>query len=208
MTGELEPERAAVSAHVLQVRYMKRQIKVFSLAFVLVAGSISQIACGNATTLDKVGRVAVNLAQGLADQIAALEAGGLDSAKLVRLRQSSAAFTASAKALKDYLDGLKDVNQKDSAAITQQIAKAVNIANALLQNPDVFGLGENSTLVKTLRYTGIALNQLSLTLTVFFPPPPPGAVSASSAGGKTVAVAKIKIDFPDPPPEVKAMLNR
>lgn len=187
---------------------MHKQIKAWSLIALLTFASVLQMGCGNATTLDKVGRVAVNLAQGLADQIAALEASGLDPAKLARLKQSSAAFTASAKALKDYLDGLKDVNQKDAAAITQQIAKAVNIANALLQNPDVLGLGEGSTLVKTLRYTGVALNQLSLTLTIFFPPPPPGAVAASSDGGKTVAVSKIKVEFPEPPPEVKALLQR
>lgn len=189
---------------------MRTKSKLTSLLLIpiLATATLFQTGCGNATTLDKVGRVAVNLAQGLADQISALEASGLDPAKLARLKQSSAAFTASAKALKDYLDGLKDVNEKDASQITQQIAKAVNIANALLQNPDVLGLGESSTLVKTLRYTGVALNQLSLTLTVFFPPPPPGSISASSAGGKTVAASKIKIDFPEPPAEVKAILQK
>lgn len=187
---------------------MHRQIKAWSLIALLTFASVLQMGCGNATTLDKVGRVAVNLAQGLADQIAALEASGLDPAKLANLKHTSSAFMVSAVALRDYLSGLKDVSEKDAAVITQQIAKAVNIVGALLQNPDVLGLGEGTTIVKVLRYTGVVLNQLSLTLTIFFPPPPPGAVAASSDGRKTVAARKIKVEFPEPPPEVKAILQR
>lgn len=184
----------------------RRKLKTFALVTLLIVGSIAQTACGNATKLDRVGRVAVNLAQGLADQIAALEASGLDPTKLANLKRASSAFTASATALRDYLAGLKDVNERDAAAITQQIAKAVNIVGALLQNPDVLGLGEGATIVKVLRYTGVALNQLSLTLVVFFPPPAPGV--AVAAASKSIPISKIKIDFPEPPPDVKALMNR
>ena len=42
---------------------MRKQITSLALIALLVAGSISQAACGNTTTLDRVGRAAVNIAQ-------------------------------------------------------------------------------------------------------------------------------------------------
>ena len=187
---------------------MKRKLTSLALMALLIAGSISQAACGNTTTLDRVGRAAVNIAQAVVDEVAALKASGLTGPKLDRIEKSAVAFKTSADVLKDYLDGLKDVSDKDAAAITQQIAKAVNIANALLMNPDVLGLGEGSKLVQVLRYSGVALNQLSLSLAVFFPPPAAGQVGVSSVGGKTVAKAKIKVELSEPPPAVKAILAK
>lgn len=183
-----------------------RKLKTLTLVGILFIGAISQTACGNATTLDKVGRVAVALAQGFSDQVAALKAGGLTGSKLASAEAASKKITAAASSLKAILDGAKTINERDAAQIASYIATITATVGGLLQNPDFTGLGENEKIVKIARYTSIALNQLSLTLAVFFPPPPPGAVLAAD-GGKFVATSKIKIEFAKPPVEVEALLK-
>ena len=187
------------------VKIMKR-LKVFTLAALLVVGSVLQIGCGNAQTLDKVGRVAVLLAKGFSDEVVALKAAGVPADKLKKAEDAAAKFTVAADSLNRILANAKTIDQKDAAVVAGYIATITAEIGGLLQNPQFLGLGENTKLVKTAKYTSVALNQLSLTLAVFFPPPPPGAV-APAGGGKSVAVKKIKVDFPEPPAEVKAMLQ-
>jgi hypothetical protein len=187
---------------------MKRQIKVLSLAFLLVAGSISQIACGNATTIDKVGRFAVLLAQGFSAEVASLKTAGLTGPKIDAAEKAGKKISAAADSLKAILDGAKTINSHDAAQIAGYISTITSAVGGLLQNADFLGLGENSTIVKIAKYTSIALTQLSLTLGVFFPPPAPGAISVSSASVKTVKTSAIKVHFPEPPAEVKAILNK
>lgn len=186
---------------------MKRQIKVLSLVFLLVAGSISQIACGNSTTIDKVGRVAVALAKGFADEVAALKTAGLTGPKIDAAEAAGKKISAAAKSLNEILEGAKTINSHDAAQIAGYISTISGAVGGLLQNADFLGLGENSTIVKITKYTSIALTQLSLTLGVFFPPVPAGQIGVSSASVKTVKTSAIKVDFAEPPAEVKAILN-
>lgn len=185
---------------------MKRQIKVLSLAFLLVAGSISQIACGNTQTIDKVGRVAVLLAQGFTAEVAALKQAGLTGPKIDAAERAGKKISAAADSLNAILQGAKTINSHDAAQIAVYIATISNAVGGLLQNADFLGLGENSTIVKITKYTSIALTQLSLTLGIFFPPVPAGAIGVSSV--KTVKTSAIKVNFPEPPAEVKAILNK
>jgi len=186
---------------------LKRQIKVLSLITLLIAGSISQAACGNSTTIDKVGRVAVALAKGFADEVAALKTAGLTGPKIDAAEKAGKKISAAADSLNAILQGAKTINSRDAAQIAGYISTITGEVGKLLQNSDFLGLGENSTIVKVTKYTSIALTQLSLTLGIFFPPPPAGAVAASGASVKVVKTSAIKIDFPEAPPEVKAILS-
>lgn len=187
---------------------MRTKSKLTSLLLIpiLLTASLFQIGCGNTQKLEAVGRIAVQLAQGLSDQIAALEASGLPPTKLQVLKRGSAAFTASANTLNGLLTGLKDVDAKSAAAITAEIAKATAVISGLLQNPDVLGLDQSSTFVQVLKYSTVALYQLSLTLTAFFPPA--GQIGVSSASTKTVKASAISVEFPEPPAAVKALLKK
>ena len=186
----------------------KSKLTALLLIPVLLTFTLFQVGCGNTQKLERVGSVAVQLAKGLSDQITALEASGLPPGKLAGLKRASAAFTASANTLNSMLTGLKDVDGQSAAAITSEIAKATAVISGLLQNPDVLGLGESSTFIQVLKYSTVALYQLSLTLTAFFPPAPPGQIGISNAGTKTVKASAITVEFPEPPPQVKAILQK
>jgi hypothetical protein len=187
---------------------MKRQIKAFSLVTLLIVGSIGQMACGNTQTIDKVGRVAVALAQGFADEVAALKTAGLTGPKIIAAERAATKISTAAKSLDAILAGAKTINSHDAAQIASYVATISGAVGSLLQDPNFLGLGENSTIVKVAKYTSIAVTQLSLTLAVFFPPAPAGAIGVSSANVKTVKTSAIKVEFPEPPAEVKAILNK
>jgi len=183
-----------------------KKLKAFGLIAVLVAGSLAQVGCGNSQSLDKVGRVAVALAKGFSDEVAALKAAGVTGRRLDAAERAAKQMTTAADSLNTLLQNAKNINEKDAAAVVGYAATITATIGGLLQNPDFLGFGENSLLVKVARYSSVALNQLSLTLAIYFPPKPPG-VGVASDGGKTIAVGKIKIEFPEPPAEVKALLK-
>lgn len=182
--------------------------KVWPLALVLVF-TFPLMACGNTATLDKVGRVAVLLAKGFSDEVVALKAAGVPADRLKKAEDAATKFTAAADSLDRILSNAKTIDGKDASAVAGYVATITAEIGGLLQNPQFLGLGEGSKLVKTARYTSVALNQLSLTLAVFFPPAPPGQTGvASVAESKSVPVGKVKVDFPEPPAEVRALLKR
>ena len=187
---------------------MKRSrfLKVWLATSIILLGAISQTACGEKTkiTLDRVGRVATNIAKGVNDQIAALKAGGVDPIKIRQWERLGAALDTSTKALKDRLDKLKEVNPRDISEVAQEVGASLSLVNALLTNPDIGNLGDTSLFVKTLRYASIGFNQLSLTLAGFLPPP--GVSIASST--KVWRMDKIEIEFATPPPELRAILTQ
>ena len=202
--GKLEAEQ---SNNNQMVRIMKRKITSLALIALLITGSISQMACGNATTIDRVGRVAVALAKGFSDEVAALKTAGLMGPKIDAAEKAGKKITAAAASLQAILDGAKTINSHDAAQIAGYISTISGAVGGLLQDPNFLGLGENSTIVKITKYTSIALTQLSLTLGAFFPPPTPGQVGISSADTKVVKTSAIKVQFPEPPAEVKALLK-
>lgn len=207
-TGNQTSARYRVATRKTFKENMNRKLSAFSLMAILLVGTISQTACGNSTTIDKVGRVAVLLAKGFADEVAALKTAGLSGPKIDAAERAGKRISAAADSLNAILQGAKTINSRDAAQIAGYISTITGEVGKLLQNADFMGLGENSTIVKVTKYTSIALTQLSLTLGIFFPPPPAGAVAASGASVKVVKTSAIKVDFPEPPPEVKAMLNK
>lgn len=186
---------------------MQNKLKAFGLIAVLLVGSLSQVGCGNTQSLDKVGRVAVALAKGFSDEVAALKAAGVTGRRIEAAERAALQMTTAATELNRILQNAKNINEKDAAAVVGYAATITATIGGLLQNPDFLGLGESSLLVKVARYSSVALNQLSLTLAIYFPPKPPG-VGVASDGGRTVAVSKIKIEFPEPPAEVKVLIGK
>jgi len=186
---------------------MKRKIYTSLLAALLLTTSITQIGCGNAQTLERVGLVAVQLAIGFESEINAIEASGLikDAAKLANLKQKAQALKASTNALNSFLLGLKEVNEKDKAQITTKVSEALSIITNLLQNPDVLAFPEDSSIVKFLRYGSITFQQVALIIAAL--KPPSGAGTASAGQPKGIPVSSIKIELPEPPPEVKKHLR-
>jgi len=186
---------------------MKKLTSSF-LAALLIFASITQTGCGNNQTLARVGNVAVQLAIGFESEVNAIEAAGLikDAAKLANLKQKAQALKTTTKALNSFLIDLKEVDEKDKAAISTKIAEALSIVNGLLINPDVLGLSDDSPVVKFLRYGSITFQQIALTIAAL--KPPPAAVGVASAGqAKGIPVSSIKIELPEPPPEVRKHLR-
>lgn len=184
---------------------MKHKLKAFGLIAVLLAGSLSQVGCGNDATLARVGNVAVQLAFGFESEVNALAAAGLLAGpKLDALKRNVSAAKISAAALNTYLLGLKDVNANDKAQIAQKIAELTNIIGSVLASQEAFGLKEDQAIIKVLRYATISLNQVALVIAALKTPPVGVAAAGQSSG---VPVGKIKIKFTEPPPEVKAHLN-
>lgn len=182
-----------------------KQTFSFLLALLLIVTSITQTGCGNDQTLARVGAVAVQLAAGFESEVNAIEAAGLikDAAKLAAIKQKVTALKTSTKALNDFLIGLKEVNEKDKAALTTKIGEAISIVTGLLQNPDVLGLPEDAPAVKILRYGSITFQQIALTIAALKPP----AASVANAGQATgIPTGKIKVKITEPPPEVKKYL--
>lgn len=183
---------------------MKKTTSVL-LALLLIVASITQTGCGNEQTLARVGAVAVQLAIGFESEVNAIEAAGLikDSAKLAAIKQKVTALKTSTKALNEFLIGLKEVNEKDKAALTSKIGEVISIVTALLQNPDVLELSDDAPVVKILRYGSITFQQIALTIAAL-KPPAAGVASAGQPSG--TPASKIKVQVTEPPPEVKKYL--
>jgi hypothetical protein len=184
-----------------------KSLKAFSLATILIFCTVTQTACGNAQTLDKVSRAAVALTRGFAAEVESLKNAGLTGKKIDVADAAAKKLTATADSLNAILQKAKTIDESDAAAIAGFVATITSTVGGLLQNPDFLGFTENHILVKITRYSAVALNQLSITLAIYFPPRPAGAIVAASAGGKVVAVSKIKVEIPEAPPEVQALLK-
>lgn len=184
---------------------MKRKITSLALIALLITGSVMQMACGNSATLARVGNVAVQLAFGFESEVNALAAAGLlKGAKLDALKQNVAAAKTSATALNTYLLGLREVNANDKAQITQKVAELAAIIGSVLTSQEAFGLSEDQAVVKVLRYATISLNQVALVIAAL---KIPAAGVASVGQPSAISVSKIKVQFTEPPPEVKALLK-
>ena len=184
-----------------------RKIKSLALIALLTVGTLAQTACGNSTTLDRVGIVGKGIAQAVEDQYLALKAAGASDAKLAPIKRAVDLLKATTTTLDERLQALKIVDEKSAAEILGYSAQTAAIIGGLLQNPDVLGLGEKSAFVQILRWGSIVAQQLSVTLRAFFPPPPAGALVAASGSGKSVSARKIKIVSVEPPAEMAKYLK-
>ncbi len=180
-----------------------RKLKVFGLIGLLLTGSLSQAGCGDKAkiALDRAGAFGVNFTTAFNDQVLALKAAGAPQDKIRAWEEAGAKLKIATDSVRDYLAGLKEVNERDVAQVTGKIGQALAIVNGLLTNKDFLALGEGNTFVQLTRYGAVAFTQAGLTLGVLFPPRPPG-VAVAESGGKTLPIKSVVIELPAPPPAV------
>lgn len=184
-----------------------KKLKALLGVFLLVL-PLGLTGCSDKTkvTLDRAGAFGVNFTTAFNDQILALKAAGAAPDKIRAWEDAGRRLKIATDSVRDYLSGLKEVNERDIAQVTGKIGQALAIVNGLLTNPDFLALGDSSLLVQLTKYGAVGFTQASLTLGVFFPPKPPGAAVAES-GGKTVPVKSVVIEVPAPPPAVALLLQ-
>lgn len=190
----------------------RKKLLTTSLIGVLALATVPMSGCGEQTkaTLDRVGAVSTILTRGFNDQIAALKAAGADPAKIAVWERAGRGLTVTTDALRDYLDSLKEVNEKNAAEVVQKVGAALNIVQELLKNPDILALGEDSKLVQILRWSSIGFNQAAITIGILFPAPQTGTASFSLGGGsgRSIPKEKIHLSLPKPPPAVEELLKK
>lgn len=184
-----------------------RKLKALLGIFLLVL-PLGLTGCSDKTklTLDRAAAFGVNFTTAFNDQILALKAAGASPDKIRAWEEAGKKLKIATDSVRDYLVGLKEVNERDIAQVTGKIGQALAIVNGLLTNPEFLKLGESSLLVQLTKYGAVGFTQASLTLGVFFPPKPPGAVVAES-GGKALPIKSIVIEVPAPPPAVALALQ-
>lgn len=179
---------------------MKRQITTGALAAVLILSSLASTACGNATTLARVGATVVQVAKGIQGEIDSLgNAGLLKDDKLARANKTAAAITIAANALEKHLNDLTSVTAGNKAEITAEIAKTVSLVAGLLQNPDVAALGPDNLLVKVLTFANITLQQISVVFAAVQVSNPKQGIASTPGRPESVPMSSIKIKIGAPP---------
>ncbi len=167
--------------------------RTWALVALLIAGTLTQTACGNATTLARVGATVVQVSKGITAEAASLRASGLlTPAKLDALDKKAKAIEVSAAALQSYLNSLPGVNAGNKAEVVSKVGETLSLVSALAQNADVIGLPPDNLFVKILTFGNITLQNVSVVLAALNPP----AVSVSSVGGEaSIPLHKIKVQI-------------
>lgn len=168
-----------------------RQFGSIALIFVLLFGTLTQVACGNATTLARVGATVVQVSKGITAEAASLRAAGLlTPAKLDALDKKAKAIEVSAAALQSYLNSLPGVNASNKAEVVSKVGETLSLVSALAQNPDVVGLPPDNLFVKILTFGNITLQNVAVVLAALNPP----AASFSTIGAEaSIPLSKIKV---------------
>lgn len=174
---------------------MKR-IKVFGLTALLIVGTLAQTACGNATTLARIGASVKQVAFGVRAEAASLRAAGLlTPAKLDALDKKATALVVSAEALEKYLNSLPGVTANNKAEVVAKVGETLSLISALAQNADVVGLPADNLFVRILQFGNTVLQNAAIVLAALNPPP----AGVASGSGAAVPLAKIKVVIPDVP---------
>jgi len=161
------------------------------LASLLLLGTLSQTACGNATTLERVGATVVQVSKGITAEAASLRAAGLlTPAKLDALDKKAKAIEVSANALQSYLNSLPGVNAANRAEVVSKVGETLSLVSALVQNPDVLSLPPDNLFVKILTFGNITLQNVAVVLAAINPP---AASFSSVGGGDSIPLSKIKV---------------
>lgn len=168
-----------------------RQFGSIALIFVLLFGTLTQAACGNATTLARVGATVVQVSKGITAEAASLRAAGLlTPEKLDALDKKAKAIEISAAALEKYLNSLPGVTASNKAEVVSKVGETLSLVSALAQNPDVVGLSPDNLFVKILTFGNITLQNVAVVLAALNPP----AASFSTIGAEaSIPLSKIKV---------------
>ena len=169
---------------------MKR-FTALALVALITFGTLPLTACGNATTLERVGATIVQVSKGITAEAASLRAAGLlTPAKLDALDKKAKAIETSAAALQSYLNSLPGVNAANKADVVSKVGETLSLVSALAQNPDVLNLPPDNVFIKVLTFGNITLQNVAVVLAALNPP----AASFSSIGGEaSIPLNKIKV---------------
>jgi len=166
---------------------------------VLLVGSLTQSACGNATTLNRIGAGFVQAAAGIKAEVASLNAAGLLSPeKFARLDKRATGIQTAANALKSYLDSLPGVTAGNKAEVIGKIAEATSLVSALLQNSDLANLPPDNVLIKVLLFANVTLQNAAIVVAGVHPPPASNASFALDPGA-AVPLHTITVQVGKPP---------
>ena len=122
-------------------------------------------ACGNETTLARLGTGFKQAAKGFKAEVASLRAAGLlTPEKLATLDKRADGIITAADTLKTYLDSLAGVTAGNKAEIIGKIGEASSLVAGLLQNPDLAGLPSNNLAVQILTFASITLQNASIVI--------------------------------------------
>lgn len=159
---------------------MYKQFTTGALAALLILASISQMACGNATTLARIGAIITAGANGYKAELASLHVGGLIAdTKFAKLDKQADALIVTSKALADYFNSLPGITKENKAEVVAKIAEAVGLFGGVITNPDLIGAAKDSLAVKIINAVIITLNNASIVVAGLNPP----AAKASFAIG-------------------------
>lgn len=162
----------------------------FLLMGALIFGAMTQTACGNATTLERVGATVVQVSKAITAEAASLRAAGLlTPAKLDALDKKAKAIEVSAQALQSYLNSLPSVNAANKAEVLSKIGETLSLVSGLAQNADVVGLPSDNLFVKILTFGNITLQNAAIAIAALNPPSPRARRGTSSAGSNPGAQA-------------------
>lgn len=153
---------------------MKKKLTSLALCGLLFTASLTQMACGNATTLARIGSGFQQATLGFKAEVQSLQAAGLlTPQKFAALNRRADGAIVAANALRAYLDSLPGVNASNKAEIIGKIGEATSLVAAILQNPDVTGLPPGNTVVKILTFASITLQNAAIVV---------AAINVSTAG--------------------------
>lgn len=182
------------SKHVLQLALVA--ILAFNFLFV--------VACGTATTFDRIGNGAKQIIAGVKSEINSLQLAGAfkDPATATRILSRVSAAEIAANALSVYLNTLPGVTASNKPEVVRKLAEFTAIVRGLLQNPDILGLSGNNILIKVLTYGDLSLQVFATTLENINPKP---ATQGIAGGGKeqVVPLKTIKVVPPKPDKEIE-----
>ena len=141
------------------------KIKNTLLSLVLIFSTLMASACGNETTLARVGAGFQQAAKGFKADVASLKAAGLlTPEKLARLDKRADAIITASDTLKEYLDTLPGITAGNKAEIVGKIGEASSLIAGLLQNQDLTGLPSSNLAVQILTFASITLQNASIVI--------------------------------------------
>ena len=159
---------------------IRKTIQSLLMTLALVGLTLPLAACGNKTTLDRIGNVAVAAATAFDAALVQYLAGkSISEATYQKLKPKAEALIAEAKAYDVLIDGYAVIGPNDIGAITFQTAQLVAKFRGTLQDGATWGLSPNSTAIKVLNFAVDSLTVASAIFAGLFPPP---AVVTAQAG--------------------------
>jgi hypothetical protein len=165
----------------------------------LLIGSLVTQACGNKTTLDRVGAVVVAAVSAYSNEIDQLRAQGLISeTKYNRAKEKAGAIRLKAEEFNRILSGFAEIRPGDTPAILQQINALAGLVDASLSDTALGDLAQNSKPIKALRYIRATLDAASIVVAGLFPPPVAG-VQSRPAVRPAVIPSQVVVNLPARP---------